>query len=307
MGSIVYEIAHMDIDTRKMHKRGEISDKTCKHYKDLAIKFGLWCKEHCGCRHAQDCPAYLQAYADWLVAQGKSTSTVHTYLAGACRWFGVSLETISKPMRVVSDNTRSRGTKAVDTRSDAHREASPRLWDFAAAVGIRRKEYAHLCGNDFVYDESGYPCVRVKRGKGGKYQEQRIAPEDLELVRSYFNGSEDKVFSAEEMDNKLDLHHLRALRAERAYVDYQTRLKADPAYRAQLTEEVRLRWKRLCGKKWDPKQVEGHYYLRGKNRCFAMAHGLPIKYNRLAVMAVSIFHLSHWRCDVTVANYLLAV
>ena len=191
MGSIVYEIAHMDIDTRKMHKRGEISDKTCKHYKDLAIKFGLWCKEHCGCRHAQDCPAYLQAYADWLVAQGKSTSTVHTYLAGACRWFGVSLETISKPMRVVSDNTRSRGTKAVDTRSDAHREASPRLWDFAAAVGIRRKEYAHLCGNDFVYDESGYPCVRVKRGKGGKYQEQRIAPEDLELVRSYFNGSED--------------------------------------------------------------------------------------------------------------------
>ena len=50
-----------------------------------------------------------------------------------------------------------------------------------------------------------------------------------------------------------------------------------------------------------------HWVIRGNSRRLAIDHGLPVKYDRLAVMAVSIFHLSHWRCDVTVANYLLAV
>ena len=174
-------------------------------------------------------------------------------------------------------------------------------------MGIRRAEYKHLRGDDLVVDESGYPCVRVRRGKGGKYQEQRIAQEDEHFVRSFFDGSKNKVFSQEEMKNKLDLHHLRAMRAQRAYKDYLARLETDSDYRAQLTEEVRRRWVRLCSKKWDPKRVEGNYCIRGNSRRLALAHGLPIKYDRLAVMAVSVFHLSHWRCDVTVANYLLAV
>ena len=206
----------------------------------------------------------------------------------------------------MANNTRSRGIKALDSRSDAQREASPQLYDFALAVGIRRNEYKRLRKNDFVYDESGYPCVRVRRGKGGKYQEQRIAVEDVDFVRSYFDASDDKVFSGEEMKNKIDLHHLRALRAQRAYHDYLSRLENDPDYREQLTEEVRRRWKRLCSKRWNSKQVEGSYYIRGNSRRLALAHGLPVKYDRLAVMAVSVFHLSHWRCDVTVANYLLA-
>ena len=94
------------------------------------------------------------------------------------------MDSINKPKRVVANNTRSRGVKAVDSRSDAQPEASPRLYDFAKLIGIRRDEYKHLRKNDFVYDESGYLCVRVKQGKGGKYQEQRIAPEDVDFVRS---------------------------------------------------------------------------------------------------------------------------
>lgn len=39
----------------------------------------------------------------------------------------------------------------------------------------------------------------------------------------------------------------------------------------------------------------------------AIRKGLLTEYNRLALMAVSVFHLSHWRLDVTVSNYLLAV
>lgn len=308
MASITKKISDMH-DT--LHKKDNLSKplerKTAKRYMNHAIKFGKWCKAQYGCNTPDACRPYVQDYVDWLVARGKSPSTIHTYLVGVCRWFDIPLDPIKKPRRVVAENTRSRGIKAVDSRSDTRREASPRLYDFAELVGIRRDEYKHLRKNDFVYDESGYPCVRVRRGKGGKYQEQRIAVEDVGFVRSYFDASEDKVFSDEELRNKIDLHHLRALRAQRAYHDYLSRLKNDPDYRAQLTEEVRRRWVRLCSKRWDPKRVEGNYCIRGNSRRLALAHGLPVKYDRLAVMAVSVFHLSHWRCDVTVGNYLLAV
>lgn len=55
------------------------------------------------------------------------------------------------------------------------------------------------------------------------------------------------------------------------------------------------------------KELNGDYWLRGANKRFALVHDLPIKYDRLAVMATSVFHLSHWRCDVTIASYLLAI
>ena len=58
---------------------------------------------------------------------------------------------------------------------------------------------------------------------------------------------------------------------------------------------------------WKEHEVQGTYRIRGANRERAEKLGLPIEYNRLAVMAVSVFHLSHWRTNVTVANYLLAI
>ena len=47
------------------------------------------------------------------------------------------------------------------------------------------------------------------------------------------------------------------------------------------------------------------YVLRGKNREKAVSLGKPVTYNRLAMMMVSVFHLSHWRLDVTSVNYLV--
>lgn len=196
----------------------------------------------------------------------------------------------------------------MDWRGDAKRDAAPRLYEFAAAVGLRRAEYTALRGDDLVRDESGYLCVRVRRGKGGKYQEQRILPGDELFVSSYFNGDgEKRVFSALEMTNKIDLHHLRALQAQRAYRYYLGRLKREPDYPAELKAELEDRWRRHNKRRWSPDAFTGEYILRGRCRALAKANGLPVWYDRLAVMAVSIFHLSHWRCDVTVANYLLAV
>lgn len=131
MGSLKYEISQhcKELQANKPVGGKHTSDKSWKSYMDASIKFGEWCKRRYRCRHFTDCRPYIQDYADWLVQQGKSASTIHTYLAGVCRIFEVSLTDVRKPKRVTSQNTRSRGLKGVDNRNDAAREASPRLHD----------------------------------------------------------------------------------------------------------------------------------------------------------------------------------
>ena len=292
--------------------------QTEKQYRNHAIKFANWCKEQYGCRMLDECSTHVQDYADFLVAQGKSPSTIHTYLAGICRICGVPLADIQKPIRAVAENARSRGMKAVDSRSDSSREASPRLYDFASIVGIRRAEYLHLTPEDLVEDDFGNPCILVRKGKGGKRQLQRILPEELPAIKAVFDAPADEqhLFSRYEMKNKIDLHHLRALRAQKMYRYYLDRIETETGYRAQLISEIRHIWEQddearksngYRAKRWSDMKVTGNYILRGNNRKLAKKHGLPVAYDRLALLAVSIFHLSHWRHDVTVANYLLAV
>lgn len=292
--------------------------QTEKQYRNHAIKFANWCKEQYGCRTLDECSAHIQDYADFLVVQGRSPFTVHTYLAGICRICGVPLADIQKPIRVVAENTRSRGTKAVDERKDAGREVSPRLYDFASIVGIRRNEYLHLTPDDLVFDDFGHPCVLVRKGKGGKRQLQRILPDELPAIKAVFDNpaNEEHLFSRDELKNKIDLHHLRALRAQKMYRYYLDRIETETGYRAQLINEIRHVWEQddearksngYRAKRWSDMKVTGNYVLRGNNRKLAQKHGLPLQYDRLALLAVSVFHLSHWRHDVTVANYLLAV
>lgn len=292
--------------------------QTEKQYRNHAIKFANWCKEQYGCRMLEECSAHIQDYADFLVAQGRTPSTIHTYLAGICRICGIPLADIQKPIRVVAENTRSRGTKAVDGRADSSREASPRLYDFAQVVGIRRAEYLHLTPDDLVFDDFGHPCILIRKGKGGKRQLQRILPEKLPAIKVVFDAPADEqhLFSRDELKNKIDLHHLRAQRAQKMYRYYLDRIETETGYRAQLISEIRHVWEQddearksngYRAKRWSDMKVTGNYVLRGNNRKLAQKHGLPMKYDRLALLAVSIFHLSHWRHDVTVANYLLAV
>lgn len=208
--------------------------------------------------------------------------------------------------------------KAVDSRTDSSREASPRLYDFARIVGIRRAEYLHLAPDDLVTDDFGNWCIRVKKGKGGKRQLQRILPGELPAIKAVFDNpaTPEHLFSKREMNNKIDLHHLRALRAQQMYHYYLDKIENTPGYREQLITEIRHTWEHdddtrkengYRAKRWSDMKVTGNYTLRGNNRKLAKKHGLPMKYDRLALLAVSVFHLSHWRHDVTVANYLLAV
>ena len=318
LGSLKYQISQLRVEPSDQKNEKPMSSSTVKQYKKHAQEFGAWCKEHYKCKTVDACKKHIQDYSDYLCASGKSASTVHTYLAGVCRVLDVPLDIINKPLRIVANNRRSRGMKAVDSRTDSSREASPRLYDFARIVGIRRAEYLHLTPEDLVEDDFGNPCILVRKGKGGKRQLQRILPEELPAIKAVFDNpaTPEHLFSKSEMNNKIDLHHLRALRAQKMYRYYLDRVEHEPGYREQLIAEIRHTWEQddmsridngYRAKHWSDMKVTGQYILRGNNRKLAKKHGLPLQYDRLALLAVSIFHLSHWRHDVTVANYLLAV
>lgn len=316
-GSLIYQIKHSELE-RKEKQDTPMLKKTENQYKKHALKYAEWAKSTYGCKSLDDSKKHIQDYADYLTTSGKAASTVHTYLAGVCRILDVPLETINKPIRVVAHNTRSRGVKPVDTRRDAGREASPRLYDFAQIAGIRRNEYLHLRPDDLVVDDFGNPCILVRKGKGGKQQLQRILPEELPAIQEVFQhpADEQHLFSKAELSNKIDLHHLRALRAQRMYKYYLEHIQSEKGYREQLISEIKHTWEgddetRMENgyrpKRWKDCKVNGNYVLRGHNRELALKNGLPVSYDRLALLAVSIYHLAHWRHDVTAANYLLAV
>lgn len=315
-GSLAYQIKNLELSRK--NKDTPMLAKTEFQYKKHALKYVAWAKSIYRCKTLDDCKEHIQDYSNYLTASGKTPSTTHTYLVGICRVLDVPLEDINKPIRIVAKNTRSRGAKAVDERKDADREASPRLYDFTSIVGIRRNEYLHLRPDDLVVDDFGNPCILVRKGKGGKQQLQRILPEELPAIQEVFQhpADEQHLFSKAELSNKIDLHHLRALRAQRMYKYYLEHIQSEKGYREQLISEIKHTWEgddetRMENgyrpKRWKDCKVNGNYVLRGHNRELALKNGLPVSYDRLALLAVSIYHLAHWRHDVTAANYLLAV
>lgn len=192
--------------------------------------------------------------------------------------------------------------------ADAQNPKYRRLVDFAKVVGLRRDEYRNLRGRDLTHID-GHAYVIVERGKGGKTQYQRIDDVDAPLIESYFMGLEqdDPVFSEEEMKNKINLHRLRREHAQEMYRRYLARLEADPTYQGQLLREIKEAFRR-AGQDWrrnpDMRRLATPYVCRGHVRESLDEAGRAVAYDRLALMAVSVFHLAHWRADVTVKNYM---
>ncbi|MDG3132734.1 hypothetical protein MKL26_06860 [Streptococcus suis] len=196
-----------------------------------------------------------------------------------------------------------------------------RLVAFQKVVGIRRNELKNLTGQDLKIDEYGNYYVYVKRGKGGKKQMQYILPNDIELVKQTFAGIEENepVFTDEEMKNQINLHGLRAQHARDSYFFYLEKIQANPRMRPALSQLLISKWEEGHQKLKNESQSKYErqrrnfiydlrdeaYILRGSNKSKAVAYGMPIVYNRLALMAVSVLNLSHWRLSVTVTNYIL--
>ena len=258
----------------------------------------------------------LQGYSDYLVSKKLSPATIHTYLAAPCKALGVPMDRIEKPKRTSETITRARDTERNQQgRTEITESRFERIVYFQSVVGVRRSELAKLKGKNLVVDEAGKLCVEVERGKGGKYQLQRILPCDIETVKSCFEGTgkDEYVFKSTELRNKIDLHRIRAEHAQRAYTYY---CSLDFSEKKKLVNELKMRWLAThpqCDKnswqytKWLEQMTKGGgvYVLRGANYDRAIQNNRPTRYNRVALMAVSMFHLSHYRLGVAVVNYLV--
>ena len=298
-----------------------ITDRdTKKTYKTSIKRFCTWTKENGYTREdvLSNPQPYLQQYADNLKARGLSAATIHTYIAAPCKGLNVPMQHISKPDRAVGAITRSRGGKNPRGRKDSEKPEYARLVAFQEAVGLRRAELAHLQGKD-LQKRDGVLYVHVQSGKGGKEQWQKILPRDAGIVTETFKGigKDERVFSTDEMKNRIDLHGMRAAHARQTYDYYLTRIKQEPGYREQLQEDLKayfrehhdpngkldlVAYNRFC---LDMEKNAGMYQMRGEARKLAEEHDRPTTYDRVALMAVSTLHLAHWRLDVTVCNYLV--
>lgn len=295
--------------------------KTRKAYLKNFKKFLRYCTSQKGITTLDEIKGnkeLVQSYTDSLRERGLSASTVHTYIAPVCKYCGIGMQEIKKDKRITAEYTRGRSCEDKIKRSDKDmlNPKYSRSVEFQRHVGIRREELEKLRGKDFRYDEKlGFWYVFVRKGKGGKEQKQRIFPEEKDFIEGYFKGvpPDEKIFSARELQNKINYHGMRAERAKKAYRYYLNRLQSDSGYREELEKQI---WKRMHDKKGFratretyekfKNDVTGTYKIRGENKKLALKYGLPTEYDKLALMAVSVFHLSHWRNDVTVHSYLLA-
>ena len=297
--------------------KGITDNQTVTAYKKDCKLFAAFCKGQ-GVKRPDQLQGrekeLLQAYEKELEAADYSAATIHRRLAAPCKATNISMSEIEKPKRTSGKITRSRREEAnKQGKREAEDEKYNRLVTFQKAVGIRRAELARLTATDLTEDESGYLCVNVSRGKGGKRQLQRLLPEDEGTVIEIFQNAdpEQKLFSPEEMNNKIDLHGIRREHAQRAYKYYADRLKNEPGYKYELRKELAARYREFHRPGDSNKRFlhdimnEEPYGLRGENRQKAIEQAEETEYNRLALMMVSVFHLSHWRLDVAAVNYII--
>ena len=286
---------------------------TKTQYSKILDRFAKFCYLEYGSYTIENCKTHIQDYADSLVDRNLSPSTIHTYIAAVCKAFEIPMSEINKPLRHTADFTRCRKRELPINRNDMDLKNFnyKRVVDFQKHVGIRRNELKHVRGNDLINDENGDLCVVVRKGKGGKRQLQRIEEGYEEFIKSYFVNKKDDeyIFTDLELNNKLNFHALRAQRAQDEYFLTLKKHDEDINYRVELEKKVRNRWKENLNKNGQPKvlkesEINGYYYLRDKNKEFAKANGLPLKYDKLAVLWVSITVLAHWRNDVTIHSYL---
>lgn len=302
----------MAVATEKLAKyQHDVTRKMYTRQFKLYIKF---CREYFDCRTFDSCKEHIQEYSNYLQTQNYTASTIHTYLAAVCAVFEVNLAEIQKPIRYTANYMRGRKIIFSNSKNDLDNPRWAYIVEFQRKVGIRRDELKMLRGADFGIDESGSVCVIVRKGKGGKCQYQRILEKDIEFIKSYFDRVKENeyVFDRKYFENDLNLHGLRAVAAKEYYREQLRRIQEDSSYAEQLEKEIRDRWTKMnLTKKSKPKKIkevelQGTYTLRGKNRELALQKGLPVHYNKVALLATSIFKLSHWRNDVTIASYMLA-
>lgn len=251
---------------------------------------------------------FVEKYRDHLIDKGYSQSTVHTYIDRINQVLDTHVTT--SRAGAVPEKGRDK-TIEVAIRNDAQRSYSPRLCNFAEASGLRRAEYANLKFEQIKPYNDTYKIEVV--GKGGKFQEQIILPQHKTVVEKILaepHKPDDSVFTKKEMTNKINLHEIRREVAREAH-QYYLELVKDTKQAEKLYQQIKDTYtSRNPGRELprDFKLLEKNglqdvYVARGAVKADLERKGLPTEYSRLATLATSVNHLSHWRCDVTIQNY----
>jgi len=272
-----------------------------KTYSTRIEVYSKWAREN-GLKTANlaEVRASIPEYIEARRKQGLSSATLHTDLACLCRATGASMSDFMTIRRGQPTKGRSDESRRVRTPENQ------RVLAFATKVGIRKMEYSHLKGSDFV-QKGGRAYVVVRKGKGGKRQEQLILPEDVEFVRSYFDGSENYVFSKEEIKacTHANLHEIRRERAQKLDERWRVELK-DPAKREEMMRLLEERFNENPKKmgKFSRSKMDTPYRTRGEVRKELYEANKPLEYDRLALLSVSVLALAHYREDVCVKHYM---
>lgn len=276
----------------------EISYQSKKNYMDWLHYAANYFKEQ-GIRYIGEIGlAEIQGYADHLQKKGYSASTQHNYLAPVCKACKICMDDIDKAIRYTADFTKGHTSTVTGGGAPAALNAD---------LGFRRRELTRLHGNDLQTDKFGNYYVYLDRGKGGKAQRQHIPKEKIDEVKSYFNGENSLLFSKSDMDSMFNYHGQRRNNARNLYFEYAKRLAGEPSYRKELYRAIAEQWHKLNHKHRQDLEpfsfFDKPYKLRGKNAQLAAEQGIPLVLDRLALRAVSVLHLAHWRDNITI-DYL---
>ena len=266
----------------------------------------------------------VMQWVAYLNQSGMAQSTQHTMCAGCCIGLGVSSAKICRHGNAMQ-KTKSLGNSQ-RAQVAREKESNQDIVRFQMMVGGRRAALGRLTGKDFGLDSSGNACVIFRRDKGGKDHYQVLAEGDVAAVKAYFDCCEPNERLFPQIDHDLDLHGLRAEHSRRMYQYYRSGLCSTPQGREQLRQQLWARYTdpeigckawltakakedkarmRKLEYRFRQQMADGTYYLRGANRQAAIERGRPVSYDRLAVLACSVFSLSHWRLDIAVKSYLI--
>ena len=301
------------------------SNKTRRNYLKACASFDKW-RKSVGLSNSivrKDRKGSVEKWRDALIAEGYAVSTVHTYIAGIACGLGIDMTGLTHSG--TSEDKRKSLGRSERARTAMERESNADIVRFQRMVGGRRSALGRLRGRDLIVDESGQLSILFKNDKGAKTQRQRILPEYQDAVRAYFEriAPDQLLFPAISKD--LDLHFLRAECAKDAYRYYE-QICSTPEGRAEMRRQLWARYTDLevgckayllAKERGDTKGMQRHlylfhqeiadgqYHLRGANRRVALKRGLPTSYDRLVLACVSLFHLSHFRNEVTIKHYML--
>ena len=283
--------------------RKKATENTVKQYRTACKAFAAFVKNIEGTERVPEnrYRDLAQAYFEKLKAEGRSPDTVHTYAAGIAQGLRLSIDDFD-----IERRTRpKKGRKAIITDN-------PAIPSLGLYLGIRRAEFGQLKGGSLI-EKDGCLFVCVRKGKGGKYQEQLILPCHEEAVKALFKckGADEFIYTKDELKafKEANSHAFRRQIARDAYLFY---LSLNPVDRARYMEIAHKRFlenekkgEKMWRKEMDMIRCKPRRLCRGKNKAELMRKGRPPYFDRECVLLVSVLHLAHYREDVTVDNYLI--